>query len=160
MKNTPITLDSVPVAVYNTAVPECIAIFRDRQALVKYLLKSDSCPEKMSKNVFNSLSRKRTIRPDTTKLGLKLAIRNANSKQLALLGTTDCVVLVDYIPAVRFNELIAFNTSRIALAEDHKRPGLTQPNAIRKEQHKGKILHLVPFTDTNPCSRYDWNTGA
>lgn len=160
MKNTPIVLESVPVAVYNTAVPECIAIFRDRQALVKYLLKSDSCPEKMSKNVFNSLSRKRTIRPDTTKLGLKLAIRNANSKQLALLGTTDCVVFVDYIPAVRFNELMSYKSTRISMKEDHDRGGLTQPNAIRKEQHKGKILHPVAFTDTNPCSRYDWNTGA
>jgi hypothetical protein len=161
MKNTTHSIQEAlsnmaPIAIYNTAVPECIAIFKERSALVKYLLGEDMCPESVSKAVNKAINKKTKIRPATTKLGLQLAIRYANSQQLQRLGNQEAVVIVPYIPAVKFNELIAFNSSRLALAEDHNRPGLTQPNAVKKAQHKNMILHPVAWRDTNPLSRYDY----
>jgi hypothetical protein len=158
-KNTQVIQnDSVPVAVYNTAVPECIAIFRNRTDLAKYLMcPGNNRPEVMCQNILNSINRKATIRPATTKLGLKLALRNANKEQLEILGNKEVVVIADYIPAVKFNEMLSFHTTRAFLAIDHTtRGGAPVSAAHRKGRGVSTVSGSVGWRDTNPLSRYDY----
>lgn len=142
--------EAVPVAVYNSWVPECIAIFKDRQVLGKYLMLPNSRPEIINKNVWKAINNKTPLSSASNRLEIKLALRNANKEQLEILKDKDYAILVDYIPQPLFSDLKSFNSTRESMAKDHDRPGLSQHNSIKKHK-QSKITQHVPNNNSKDC---------
>ena len=131
-QKTQIRDENQSVAIYNVAVPECIAIFKEVTCAGKYLR-----PSKPSVEASTIRQRINTKAVSVSKnvTGLKLAFRKANPKQIEQLGDADYILLVDYIPKVPTTCCKTYESTRMELAIIHGREGKGRSKFYKKKSN-------------------------
>ena len=106
-------MEDRPIAVYNTEVPELIALFTDKQVLIKYIVGTGECSkEQISNHVNKSIVNAGKVRKTSTPLNLSLAFRYASPEYIELLYGKDYILFVDYIPPVPRSALMSLTTTK------------------------------------------------
>ncbi len=117
---------TLPVAVYNTDVPELIAIFKERRVLAKYA-------KIINSRISIGIRDKTKFRK--TSLQFPITLRNANETQINTLGNDDYILCVDYIPKIPFNMVLGFHSTRESLHNEQVST-IERPNVRRGFKHK------------------------
>ena len=98
------------IAVYNSEVPELIAVFDNPTLLSKYLVIHNVKSKNTTlSGILMCIKNNGTIKASSTRLNMKLACRNATAKQIELLNGESHVLFVDYIPKVDFNLELSYS---------------------------------------------------
>lgn len=130
--------NKLPICVYNTHVPELIAIFRSATVLSKYLSVEGRAFYKTRTYIGECLAKKTGMLGKSNSLGLRLAFRYMQEDKAHILGELEYILLVDYIPKLPFNYLKGFHSTahsfHIEMGEISK---IAHPNI--KKPIKGKL---------------------
>lgn len=132
MKQTTQIRDDRPVAIYNVAVPECVAIFKEVICAAKYLKPSN--PSIEASAIHRRITTKAVSATENV-TGLKLAFRKANPKQIEQLGDANYILLVDYIPNVPVTCCKGYESTRVEMAIVFGREGKGRSKFYNKKSN-------------------------
>ena len=102
-----------PIAIYNSEVPELVAVFRNVAMFCKYCsLLGGKSPSMLKKMVWKSLHCSRVCKKETTPLNLRLAFRIAQQKHLDLLQEKNYHIVVAYLPQPEGDIIKTFHSTK------------------------------------------------